>query len=112
MATYLACTNVPQGSWTIIGLGIRMAQDIGIHRKKMYNPHPTVDDELWKRVFWCVSSQGSFSLTPSVSTTCRILVSLDRMGSIGLGRPCAIHDEEWVDFRRLSKCHSDESLHS
>ena len=52
MACYLACTNVPQGSWSIIGLGIRMAQDIGIHRKKMYSAKPTVNDELWKRVFW------------------------------------------------------------
>ena len=53
MASFLAGSNTPQGSWTVIGLGIRMAQDIGIHRKKMYSTKPTVIDELWKRAFWC-----------------------------------------------------------
>ena len=52
MSLYISASNTPQGSWTIIGLGLRMAQDVGIHRKKMYSSVPSVEDELWKRAFW------------------------------------------------------------
>ncbi|KAI0719057.1 fungal-specific transcription factor domain-containing protein [Cerioporus squamosus] len=76
ISMYLGGTNVPQGSWTVIGLGLRMAQDMGAHRKKVYNTKPTVEDELMKRAFWA-------------------LIVLDRISSFGLGRPCAIHDEDF-----------------
>lgn len=36
----------------IVGTGLRLAQDIGIHRKKVYGTSLTVQDELWKRAFW------------------------------------------------------------
>ncbi|TFK84862.1 hypothetical protein K466DRAFT_495789 [Polyporus arcularius HHB13444] len=76
ISMYLGGTNVPQGSWTVIGLGLRLAQDMGAHRKKVYNTTPTVEGELMKRAFWA-------------------LIILDRMSSFGLGRPCAIHDEDF-----------------
>ncbi|KAI0779911.1 fungal-specific transcription factor domain-containing protein [Fomes fomentarius] len=76
LAGYLSGTKSPQGSWTIIGLGLRMAQDVGIHRKKMYSATPTAEGELMKRAFWA-------------------LVTLDRLSSFSLGRPCAIHDEDF-----------------
>ena len=31
--------------------------DVGAHRRKMYGTEPSVENELWKRVFWC----GGFS---------------------------------------------------
>jgi hypothetical protein len=43
-----------QACWSIVGIGIRFALDIGAHRKKMYSERPTVEDELWRRAFWCV----------------------------------------------------------
>lgn len=52
-----------------------MAQDVGAHRKKTYTSKKTVEEELWKRAFWC-------------------LLTYDRFISSALGRPCAIHDEE------------------
>lgn len=65
----------------MIGIGIRLGQDVGAHRRKQYNPATAaataVEDEQWKRVFWT-------------------LVSLDRGVSSALGRPCAIQDEEYV----------------
>lgn len=73
---YLQSTSAPQACWTVIGVGIRLAQDVGAHRRKVYSKAPTVEDELWKRAFWC-------------------LVSLDRIMSITLGRPCAIQDEDF-----------------
>ncbi|KZV94714.1 hypothetical protein EXIGLDRAFT_748493 [Exidia glandulosa HHB12029] len=73
---FLAGTSSPHASWTIVGIGIRMAQDVGAHRNKVYKDKPNLDDELWKRAFW-------------------ILVSLDRTTSASFGRPCAIQDEDF-----------------
>ena len=36
----------------MIGIGIRLAQDIGAHRRKKNTTNMTVEDELWKRAFW------------------------------------------------------------
>ncbi|KAG0702839.1 fungal-specific transcription factor domain-containing protein [Suillus ampliporus] len=69
-------TSAPQACWTIVGIGIRLAQDVGAHRRKAYGNKPTVEEELWKRAFW-------------------VLVSLDRLMSSSLGRPCAIQDEDF-----------------
>lgn len=33
-------------------MGIRMAQDVGAHRKKMYSKRPTPEQEPWKRAWW------------------------------------------------------------
>lgn len=56
MAAYINATNSPQGTLPILSLGIRMAQDMGAHRKKLYSATPTVEQELWKRAFWSVVS--------------------------------------------------------
>ena len=55
-AMFLHGTSAPQACWTIIGVGIRMAQDVGAHRKKVYSASPTIEEELWRRAFWCVPS--------------------------------------------------------
>ena len=59
----------------MVGIGIRLAQDVGAHRRKVYGPELTVEDELWKRACW-------------------VLVALDRAICCTLGRPCALQDEE------------------
>ena len=51
-AMFLHGSSTPQASWTVIGVGIRLAQDVGAHRKKVYNPTRTVEEELWKRAVW------------------------------------------------------------
>lgn len=73
---YLQGTSAPQACWTIVGVGIRVAQDVGAHRRKVYNSKLTVESELWKRAFW-------------------VLVTLDRSTSVSLGRPCAIQEEDF-----------------
>ncbi|KIJ13123.1 hypothetical protein PAXINDRAFT_14023 [Paxillus involutus ATCC 200175] len=83
---FLQGMSTLQACWTIVGIGIRIAQDVGAHRRKAYNSKPSADGELWKRAFW-------------------VLVTLDRQMSSSLGRPCAIQDEEYVDlgfWQRLS----------
>lgn len=39
-------------SWVAVGIGIRLSQAVGVHRKRVYEKTPTVVDELWKRAFW------------------------------------------------------------
>ncbi|KAI0682880.1 fungal-specific transcription factor domain-containing protein [Cytidiella melzeri] len=75
-AVFLHGSATPQAAWTVIGVGIRMAQDVGAHRKRTYTTKRTVEEELWKRAFWC-------------------LLAYDRFISSALGRPCAIHDEDF-----------------
>ena len=48
--TWISCP--PGDAWLLIGVGIRLCQDVGAHRQKTYGPKPTVIGELWKRVFW------------------------------------------------------------
>ncbi|KAI0309699.1 fungal-specific transcription factor domain-containing protein [Amylostereum chailletii] len=73
---FLQGCSAPQACWTLCGIGIRLAQDVGAHRRKVYSPTPTVEDELWKRAFW-------------------MLVVMDRWMSASLGRPCAIQEEDF-----------------
>ncbi|KAG2018384.1 nuclear protein [Coprinopsis cinerea AmutBmut pab1-1] len=73
---FLQGSSAPQSCWTMVGIGIRLAQDVGAHRKKAQKAGPTAEDELWKRAFW-------------------VLVCMDRLVSAALGRPCAIQDEDF-----------------
>ncbi|KAK0203120.1 fungal-specific transcription factor domain-containing protein [Desarmillaria ectypa] len=53
MVLFLYGTTSPQPCFVLIGLGIRIAQDLGAHRKRHTTLKEwTVEDELWKRVFW------------------------------------------------------------
>jgi hypothetical protein len=45
----------------MIGMGIRLAQDVGAHRRKVIGQKWTVEDELKKRAFWSVSSELNFA---------------------------------------------------
>ncbi|PPQ66905.1 hypothetical protein CVT24_008520 [Panaeolus cyanescens] len=73
---FLQGSSAPQSCWTMVGIGIRQAQDVGAHRRKVHDRPHTVEDELWKRAFW-------------------VLVCMDKMISAALGRPCAIQDEDF-----------------
>ncbi len=59
MSNFLLGSTAPQANWTLIGSGIRMAVDVGAHRKKMYNTKSTIEDELWRRAFWYYASLQS-----------------------------------------------------
>ncbi|PIL33904.1 transcription factor [Ganoderma sinense ZZ0214-1] len=91
MAAYVNTTNSPQGTLPVISLGIRMAQDVGAHRKKMYSATPTVEQELWKRAFWA-------------------LVAMDRLASFGMGRQCITHDEDF-DLDPMIECDDEYWTH-
>ena len=57
---HLHCTSTPEASWVLLGNGVRLAQDVGAHRKIPGQTRPTVQSELWKRAFW---GELSISLT-------------------------------------------------
>ncbi|PCH38602.1 hypothetical protein WOLCODRAFT_115748 [Wolfiporia cocos MD-104 SS10] len=84
MIQFLESTSAFQASWMLIGIGIRMAQDVGAHERGMYTGQHRAEEELWKRAFW-------------------ILVVMDRAISAITGRPCAMQDEDF-DLDLLTEC--------
>ncbi|KAJ7610085.1 fungal-specific transcription factor domain-containing protein [Roridomyces roridus] len=77
---FIAQTSVLRACWVFGGIGIRMAQEMGAHRRGRYLVGSRIDAELLKRAFW-------------------VLLALDTIMSSLLGRPSAttIHDFD-VDF--------------
>ncbi|KAF9493319.1 hypothetical protein BDN71DRAFT_1570031 [Pleurotus eryngii] len=75
---FLQGSSAPHACWIMVGIGIRLAQDVGAHRRKAHTHKLSVEDELWKRAFWSV-----------------VLVTMDRVISTILGRPVAIQDEDF-----------------
>ncbi|KAJ7578565.1 fungal-specific transcription factor domain-containing protein [Mycena floridula] len=47
-----------KASWPVLGIALRLAQDVGLHRKLAVDPKSTsaIDNESWKRVLWCLAS--------------------------------------------------------
>ncbi|KAJ7169255.1 fungal-specific transcription factor domain-containing protein [Mycena crocata] len=74
-ALFLEGTSAPQAGWTLIGVGLRLAQDVGAHRRAS-SDEPSIERELYKRAFW-------------------VLVYMDRTSSAGTGRPCAIQNDDF-----------------
>ncbi|KAH7926730.1 hypothetical protein BV22DRAFT_1008428 [Leucogyrophana mollusca] len=76
LGMFLRGTAFHPVGWLFISIGLRKAQDVGAHRKKVYGNKPSVEEELWKRAFW-------------------MLVLYDRIGSAALGRPCCSGEEDF-----------------
>ncbi|KAJ7212816.1 fungal-specific transcription factor domain-containing protein [Mycena haematopus] len=84
LATSFLANSAPVACWTLIGIGIRLAQDVGAHRHRP-GPH-TVESELWKRAFW-------------------MLVCYDRQVSMALGRSCITPAQfDDIDAELLIEC--------
>ncbi|KAF7296798.1 Zn(2)-C6 fungal-type domain-containing protein [Mycena indigotica] len=66
----------PHICWNIVGTALRLAQDLGIHRRSARFEKHTVEREQFKRAFW-------------------VLVFQDRMLSSGMGRPCSMQYEDY-----------------
>ncbi|KAJ7599306.1 fungal-specific transcription factor domain-containing protein [Mycena floridula] len=84
----------PHAMWSQVGIAIRAAQSIGVHRKKpwykqMANP---VTNELFKRAWW-------------------VLVVMDRILSASMGRPCMIRSEDF-DVELPTDCDDEYWEHS
>ncbi|EEB91818.1 hypothetical protein MPER_09764 [Moniliophthora perniciosa FA553] len=57
---FLQGSSMSHACWAMVGTGIRLAQDIGAHRRQR-SPKPTVEGELLKIAFW-VLTRFSFDL--------------------------------------------------
>ncbi|KAJ7254991.1 fungal-specific transcription factor domain-containing protein [Mycena haematopus] len=75
-AQFLRTSSLPQTYWTLVGVGLRLTQDLGLHRGKSRGEMPSAERELQKRAFW-------------------VLVYLDRVASCDLGRTCVV---QFSDF--------------
>ncbi|KAL0569068.1 Gypsy retrotransposon integrase-like protein 1 [Marasmius crinis-equi] len=51
---FLQKTSTPEVCWVMLGVGVRLAQDLGIHRKPPTDSKPTIESQLWNRAFWCL----------------------------------------------------------
>ncbi|KAJ7115138.1 fungal-specific transcription factor domain-containing protein [Mycena crocata] len=76
MTYYVHGTSSPQAAWAYLALGIRFLQERGEYRQKRESRKLTVEGELWNRAFWC-------------------LLSLDTATCACVGRPPAIHIEDY-----------------
>ncbi|KAF5345064.1 hypothetical protein D9758_010410 [Tetrapyrgos nigripes] len=51
-SVYLNMVTGPDVGWMLSGIAMRLAQERGTHRRTSGNQKPTLEGELWKRVFW------------------------------------------------------------
>jgi hypothetical protein len=80
--------------WVLLGISIRMIQQVGAHRRKIYKATPNAHDELWKRCFWYGSSIEIRTIT--LIAFFRISLIFDVSMSSETGRPCAWSENEYV----------------
>ncbi|KZT19129.1 hypothetical protein NEOLEDRAFT_1102623 [Neolentinus lepideus HHB14362 ss-1] len=88
---FLIGSQAPHAAWVVVGHAIRLAQDVGAHKRKFYGSERTFESELWRRTFWC-------------------LVSHERHLSAALGRPYSIEDEE-IDVDLPAECDDEYWMH-
>ncbi|KAJ7859690.1 fungal-specific transcription factor domain-containing protein, partial [Mycena leptocephala] len=65
---FLQGTGCPELCWVLTSIGIRLAQDVGAHRRRRYTGDKPAEDQLWTRAFW-------------------VLVCIDILLSASFGRP-------------------------
>ncbi|KAH6913513.1 fungal-specific transcription factor domain-containing protein [Coprinopsis sp. MPI-PUGE-AT-0042] len=83
---FLRHTSFPHVAWAVLGVGLRLLQDIGGHRR-IDDASRTISrtqEELLKRACW-------------------VMVSQDRMLSMATGRPCALRSDE-LDMDLPTEC--------
>ncbi|KIK55975.1 hypothetical protein GYMLUDRAFT_47450 [Collybiopsis luxurians FD-317 M1] len=71
--SFMSSSSTPEISWILISVGVRLAQDVGAHRRPQESSEPTVESESWKRAFW-------------------LMYVMDLFASACLGRPRSIQD--------------------
>ncbi|KAF9074634.1 fungal-specific transcription factor domain-containing protein [Rhodocollybia butyracea] len=81
--SFLSSTTVADACWPLVGLGLRLAQERGIHRSKPGKPR-TPESEQWLRAFWCLNG-------------------LDILIGSSLGRPLATTANDF-DVDQIAEC--------
>ncbi|KAJ7578556.1 fungal-specific transcription factor domain-containing protein [Mycena floridula] len=89
---FLHGSSVIESSWAVLGIALRLAQDVGLHRKMNVKPEVTADNESWKRVFWC-------------------LAAMDPLASSAFGRPLGLNSDDF-DQEYPLECDDEYWVHS
>ncbi|KAJ6601096.1 fungal-specific transcription factor domain-containing protein [Mycena vulgaris] len=70
---FIAETTTPRECWSLGGLGIRIAQEMGAHKRSRYTTGPRKEAEVLKRVFWALivsdTLMSSLFGRPTVTTS-------------------------------------------
>ena len=70
MLTFLEGAHLVSLEWSLVGLGLKLALDVGAHSKSTFAEVALGERELWKRAFWYEDIGFVFS-TPSSDGWCR-----------------------------------------
>ncbi|KAE9383294.1 hypothetical protein BT96DRAFT_869308 [Gymnopus androsaceus JB14] len=73
--SFMGTTTTPEVCWILIGVAVRLLQDVGAHRKQR-NSQASVETESWKRAFW-------------------VLYTMDILASTFLGRPRSMSQDDF-----------------
>ncbi|KAF7347212.1 Zn(2)-C6 fungal-type domain-containing protein [Mycena venus] len=73
---FLAGTISARACWVLSGLGVRIAQEMGAHRRNRYNTGSRAEGEALKRTFW-------------------VLISMDTIVNSLFGRPTITNSEDY-----------------
>ncbi|KAJ3759895.1 fungal-specific transcription factor domain-containing protein [Lentinula raphanica] len=60
---FVGSSTTPEICWILISIGVRLLQDVGVHRKRPAHTKPTVESELWTRAFWMLNMYDIFAST-------------------------------------------------
>ncbi|KAK6969326.1 Zn(2)-C6 fungal-type domain-containing protein, partial [Favolaschia claudopus] len=74
--SFLDGCSPPQTCWTLIGIGLRLAEDLGAHLRSVSTDTPSAESELYKRAF-------------------SVLVYWERVISAEMGRTCALQYDDF-----------------
>ncbi|KAJ6600168.1 hypothetical protein B0H10DRAFT_697448 [Mycena sp. CBHHK59/15] len=86
---FLARTSSPRSCWNLVGFGVRLAQDMGAHRRKIRMPAVTIEEELEKRACWILLLFDAFMSDALGRTTALNLYDVD------ISLPFECDDEYW-----------------
>jgi len=59
MFSFLSGTLLISLQWSLIGIGLRLALDVGAHLNSSFAAASIAEREQWKRAFWYVDCFGS-----------------------------------------------------
>ncbi|KAJ3816849.1 transcription factor domain-containing protein [Lentinula raphanica] len=76
---FVGSSTTPEICWILISIGVRLLQDMSVHRKWPAHTKPTVELELWTRAFWMLNMYDIFA-------------------SMMLGWPWSMSQNEYVSF--------------
>lgn len=76
ICTFLQGSAVPHLTWLVSGMGLRAAQELGIHVRSILQHADPIERALYSRAFWC-------------------LYHFDRLNCAAIGRSVAIQDSDF-----------------